>query len=291
MASLVQLIVDRPGWSSGNAISFGITGTNQEREAHSYNVDDGDTNKIPLLYIRFSDFPAGYIMEVDTTTAPAGYTLTTDNLEYASFTAANQSDCRNNFGLFNSVGFWPLAIENIDFRAERKENKVLTSWDILSDDVNSLYIVERSIDGKNFSTIGSIESDTTGFLQLEFEMYDDHPVNREYSYYRLRVRGSDGAFRISDMAKISPVPTDFEFARIYPSVVSANGQIFIELEEEEDFLDLNIYAVNGQNVYSSRLNTEGQLILPVNLDIKAKGMYLVKLVGENKVLNQNIILK
>ena len=50
LAAVLQEIVSRPGWSSGNSIVALITGTG-ERVAESY---DGDVNGAPLLHVEFS---------------------------------------------------------------------------------------------------------------------------------------------------------------------------------------------------------------------------------------------
>ncbi|MDH4119360.1 MAG: hypothetical protein OEW30_18410, partial [Acidimicrobiia bacterium] len=50
LAALVQEVVDRPGWASGNAMAFIVTGSG-ERVAESYN---GDPSAAPLLRITYS---------------------------------------------------------------------------------------------------------------------------------------------------------------------------------------------------------------------------------------------
>lgn len=47
LAAIVQEIIDRPGWVSGNALGFGVTGSGR-RTAESY---DGDPAAAPLLHI------------------------------------------------------------------------------------------------------------------------------------------------------------------------------------------------------------------------------------------------
>ncbi|MEE9608500.1 MAG: hypothetical protein V3U03_12235, partial [Myxococcota bacterium] len=49
LSLVIQEIVDRPGWSSGNALAILITGTGQ-RVAESF---DGDANGAPLLHVRY----------------------------------------------------------------------------------------------------------------------------------------------------------------------------------------------------------------------------------------------
>ena len=50
LSSVIQEIVDRPGWSSGNSLVVIITGTGK-RVAESYN---GDQNGAPLLHVEYS---------------------------------------------------------------------------------------------------------------------------------------------------------------------------------------------------------------------------------------------
>jgi hypothetical protein len=51
MASVIQEIVNRPGWSSGNALMVIITGSG-ERVAESY---DGDPDGAPLLHVVYPE--------------------------------------------------------------------------------------------------------------------------------------------------------------------------------------------------------------------------------------------
>ncbi len=56
ISSLVQAVVNRPGWISGNSIAFTITGTGK-RAAESYN---GSTSAAPLLHVEYvPSGPAG----------------------------------------------------------------------------------------------------------------------------------------------------------------------------------------------------------------------------------------
>ncbi len=47
---MIQALVDRPGWTSGNALALVVSGTG-ERTAHSY---DGSATQAPLLHVEYS---------------------------------------------------------------------------------------------------------------------------------------------------------------------------------------------------------------------------------------------
>ncbi len=55
LAPLLQQVVNRPGWSAGNALALLITGTGNARTAESY---DGDPSAAPLLEIVYLGPPA-----------------------------------------------------------------------------------------------------------------------------------------------------------------------------------------------------------------------------------------
>jgi hypothetical protein len=50
IAAIIQEIIDRPGWVSGNDIVIIIDPQNGERDADSY---EGDSNDAPLLEIEY----------------------------------------------------------------------------------------------------------------------------------------------------------------------------------------------------------------------------------------------
>ena len=49
LTTVLQEIVDRPGWASGNAVAFLITGSGA-RTAEAYN---GDSSRAPLIHVEY----------------------------------------------------------------------------------------------------------------------------------------------------------------------------------------------------------------------------------------------
>ena len=73
--------LDMDGTFSPGDLLFGTLFTDANGFYSSSIIPDGD-----------------FVIEIDPTTLPAGSTLTTDNIEVATFTAAGQTDINNNFG-------------------------------------------------------------------------------------------------------------------------------------------------------------------------------------------------
>ena len=75
IAPLIQEIVDRPGWASGNAIAVLVTGSG-ERVAESF---DGDPGGAPLLRVEYA--PPANLQPVVTISAPALRTAIVDTTD------------------------------------------------------------------------------------------------------------------------------------------------------------------------------------------------------------------
>lgn len=102
ITDIVQEIVSRSGWSSGNAMNIMMSETSGNRSAKSYN---NSTSEAPRLVVQYTDANVtdAYLTFVDESTLPAGSALTTDNIETASFTSGGNSDPNNNFGVYQDV--------------------------------------------------------------------------------------------------------------------------------------------------------------------------------------------
>ncbi len=98
ISNVVQEIVDRGGWSSGNDMFFSFFG-DARRSAYSFN---GDSDKAPRLVVQYSVYPSNYIIEIDNGSIlaySAGASLTTPNETTVEFNGKNEFSCDNNFGL------------------------------------------------------------------------------------------------------------------------------------------------------------------------------------------------
>jgi len=98
---IIQEIIDRPGWTSGNSMAIIVEGTTSEaRIAKAWDQDLGSPANAPILTVSYNlpSFPEHYITTVDTSTLPPGFILTTDTVESIVFTANGQTLSDNDFG-------------------------------------------------------------------------------------------------------------------------------------------------------------------------------------------------
>jgi hypothetical protein len=73
---------------------------NSPKKWITYNFDDGTTANYPILTLRYTlPDSSDYVMEVEVTLLPSGVSMTTDNIELATFTTLGGSDFNNDFGV------------------------------------------------------------------------------------------------------------------------------------------------------------------------------------------------
>jgi type IX secretion system substrate protein len=98
LSPIIQEIVNRPGWSSGNKLVIMADGTG-ERTAESRN---GEAAAAPLLVVDYSNGVMDYIVRVNTDDYSTGHTATTDTTFAVNFTGYGQIDSNNTFGFYGS---------------------------------------------------------------------------------------------------------------------------------------------------------------------------------------------
>jgi trimeric autotransporter adhesin len=98
-----------------------------------------------------------------------------------------------------------LPLQLIYFTGTLKNNATLLNWETENEKDVSSFIVERGIDGHNFSGIGTVAAigNTTNKSQYAYTDYDVTKQSSPVVYYRLRMVDVDGGFTYSQVVTIS----------------------------------------------------------------------------------------
>lgn len=88
----------------------------------------------------------------------------------------------------------------IQWKADSEQDKVILQWKTSQENDISKFVIERSIDNKNFYDIGEIASRGPGY-QYQFEDNDLGKVKSTF-YYRLRIVNNDGTFEHNDALQV-----------------------------------------------------------------------------------------
>ena len=91
----------------------------------------------------------------------------------------------------------PLPVEWLSFTAEPNGTTVALKWSTATETNCDRYVVERSVDGYNFESIGSVTGSGTSTLVRHYQFTDLSPMPG-ISYYRLRQVDFDGQSGFSE---------------------------------------------------------------------------------------------
>jgi serine protease AprX len=182
-----------------------------------------------------------------------------------------------------------LPIKLKEFRGLVKENSNQLFW-ITELEVNSDYfLLEKSTDGVNFSSVGKILTKGRGLGEERYD-FTDKIIEKSINYYRLKQVDKDGTFEYSNIIVLKNVKT--QTVKIGPN--PTKGFFSVDLEsEQDDILDLKIINISGQMIKTLNVNVlQGKNYFSINLEDLPKGAYnfLIESERKNFFYNQLLIL-
>lgn len=188
-------------------------------------------------------------------------------------------------GQINSVSLTnatPLPVELISFTAQAGEKVVQLDWRTASEFNNDYFSVERSTNGKSFSTIGRVDGAGESMLVNEYEFLDENPPASKKIYYRLRQVDHDGAFEFSPVEVVLGMRgLDFDL-QVAPNPTSESLNITLPQDlNTERQLQFRVYNQLGQLVMSE-LISKGDGAVQLDVNNLVDGFYLLELEVNNE---------
>lgn len=188
---------------------------------------------------------------------------TSNTLTYTSYTGTFSP-----FAIGNNLTPLPVKLANFNAVAQNTTKSTLVTWETIEEKDNSKFEVERSIDGINWTKIGTVEANGNSATVNNYQFVDAQP--EAINYYRLKSVDVAGDFQYSEIKKVNfTEPTDI--VKVYPN--PSNGTINISVNEAAKY---SVMDVNGKIV------SEGDVNAQIRLSDLPTGLYMVKvMVGED----------
>ena len=180
--------------------------------------------------------------------------LVTDNFDVATI------NC-----LVNTV----LAVELLDFKGKNTEGGNLLTWRTESEINNNHFVVEKSIDGRVFSNVGTVKGNGTTTATQIYTFTDATPYNA-VSYYRLNQVDNDGKTTLSKVIAIRQ-SIGKNNLKVYPNPTTA----VLTIEHASTVQTLEIVNPLGQVVKTIQVNAES-LQTDITTTELTKGVYFLR---------------
>ena len=164
-----------------------------------------------------------------------------------------------------------LAVTGLDFNARKKDDHtVILNWVTYSENNNKGFVIERSINGANFDSIGFVSSLSVGGKGANYVFTDAHPSAGKL-FYRLQQTNFDNTYQLSSIKFVQLNGRDY--VKVYPNPVK--NILSINTSFTFSNTQLNIYDVNGHLVLKESLHGSGTS----NISVKklSAGVYSAKI--------------
>ncbi len=192
----------------------------------------------------------------------------------------------------DNMYFWKTSgvpVSIVDFSASIKESKTNLTWKSVTDDnANVGFNIERSQNGKDWSTIGYVAI-TDGNVQKQYAFNDNKPFNG-INYYRLTVQNKYGKNTYSAIKSVVYDRNTVKEITFYPNPVK--NRLVVNLNKiDTKTASLEIITMEGKVVKTVAItdqNSFGNITLDVTGLIK--GMYLLQLNDGNYTSTQKLIV-
>lgn len=165
-----------------------------------------------------------------------------------------------------------IALINFWFDAEKSSETLITlGWNTTDEDNAEAYTVEKSTDGKTFTTVSTTQKAGNKGL---YEATDSR--NEKATFYRVRMNGKDGSVLYSDVLKVDGVIK----LNVFPN--PAVDQLIIKHSAAEAGTSVQVIATDGRQLLNQTVAT-GAVQTTVNVSRLVPGNYrLVYTVGAQR---------
>jgi len=163
-----------------------------------------------------------------------------------------------------------LPVELVRFNAKQNGVNVDLSWATTSENNNDRFVVEYSIDGMNFSSIGEVkgQGNSTVLTNYTFVHQGATTSGTDVLYYRLRQVDFDETFGFSD-TEIVTLDLNPDKYVLFPNLVTNKRDVTISGKE---ITSIEVYSITGQlmNVESYE-GVQGVVLSTSNLTARLYG--------------------
>ena len=168
----------------------------------------------------------------------------------------------------------PAPVKLVSFTAARKNNTVALQWKTASEENTSTFSVERSADGKDFSSIGTLVAAGNSQAEKLYSFTDVAP--QSINFYRLRTNDKDGSFSYSTIVAFKVN----KLSSLQLSPNPANASLYLQYSANEKG-EAQILDPAGRVVRRIILSA-GENALTVDIAALKAGVYILRAEGESR---------
>jgi len=170
------------------------------------------------------------------------------------------------------------------FTAEKKGSTALLKWTTAQENNTDKFIIERSLDGKPFISLGEVKAAGASAIEQSYQFADAVPLNGN-NMYRIREMDKDGKFTLSDIRTVN-FADQRPAIRISPN--PASNIVTISIPGNNQNLTVRLLSNTGQSINNYIMNTE---TLNINVSNLAAGVYNIIINGKDYASKYKLVIQ
>lgn len=183
----------------------------------------------------------------------------------------------------------PVTMLNFSL-TKQASNAVKVDWATANELNSSHYIVERSVDGINYTELGKVNARENSSTKQSYSYVDVEAGNlsKPVLYYRLKMFNKDGSFKHTNTLKVNFGKTNFQFT-FMPNPVQNQLTVTVSTGGAKS-IAMRITDATGRQVYNQTLPA-AQTTFQQNINVERlqKGMYFIQIISDNTLQTQQFI--
>lgn len=181
---------------------------------------------------------------------------------------------------------FPLPISLSKFTCNPdKYNNVNLHWETESENNSNFFVVERSIDGKNFTPLGNVKAAGNSTIKQNYSFRDLTATSAGYNkvFYRLKQVDINGKYSYSFVIQASLTNTGV--SNMLNPYLSGNTLHIRYVVTNADVVNIQVLNTNGQVVAERNQETaEGLNTATMDFSSMPSGIYIVRVSGKTETL-------
>jgi len=181
-----------------------------------------------------------------------------------------------------------LPVKIASFSASASNNSIVANWETASELNSNSFNVQRSVDGTNFTTVGTVKA--VGIGANSYQFTDIAPADG-INYYRLQSVDNDGSYSFSNAVSVQ-LSSSKSSVSVYPTLVR-EGKINIRTNEiATGKAIVKVTDLNGRVLQSSTLSVSGgKSVTSYNLSTSSKGILVVSVETATTKRNFKVVVE
>jgi hypothetical protein len=272
------------GTSSTLVRKFGLV--NNTNDPFTGQVNGVAFDAAGALYISCSGADAGlYYINPSTVTSPPNPTVQCTIVQ----PGGSLTDLASN--VWPSTALLPVKLGS--FTVKRSGSNAALDWITLNEKNNDRFEIERSEDGVNFVSVGSVPgAGTTNDVQT-YQFTDPiGTVTAKNLYYRLKNADIDGKVYYSKIVMLRLNGGPVKDLTVFPNPFTSDLKLVVQ-SRKETAITIGIRNAVGQQVMRKTINVQPgeNIIVFSDLEALKPGLHLMEILSEGETMTQKIIKK